>query len=231
MGFSDDLRTQVETIFSSLWETRDGRIVPEDSDIQLGNDAVKLDATVLYADMDGSTSLVDNRSQEFSAEIYKSFLLCAAKIIKNEGGVITAYDGDRIMAVFIGDSKNTSAARTALGINWAVTNLINPENERAYGTRAYKLNHVVGIDTSSLFVARTGVRGANDLVWVGRAANHAAKLTSLSNEYTSYITEDVYDKLNDSSKYSSSGENMWRQLIWKDMNRVVYGSTWWRSVT
>ena len=38
----------------------------------------------------------------------------------------------------------------------------------------------VGIDTSELFVARTGIRRANDLVWVGRAANHAAKLSARS---------------------------------------------------
>ena len=33
----------------------------------------------------------------------------------------------------------------------------------------------LGIDTSKLFVARTGIRKSNDLVWVGRAANYAAK--------------------------------------------------------
>jgi class 3 adenylate cyclase len=50
----------------------------------------------------------------FAAEIYKTFLHCAAKIIRSEDGVITAYDGDRIMAVFIGNAKNTSAVRAAL---------------------------------------------------------------------------------------------------------------------
>ncbi len=30
--------------------------------------------------------------------LYKAYLHCAAKIISNEGGEITAYDGDRIMA-------------------------------------------------------------------------------------------------------------------------------------
>jgi len=73
---------------------------------------VKLDATVLYADMSGSTKLVDAfTSPKFPAEVYKCYLSCAAKIIKAGGGSITAYDGDRVMAVFLGDSKNSSAAR------------------------------------------------------------------------------------------------------------------------
>lgn len=46
----------------------------------------------------------------FAAEIYKSYLHCASKIIRCENGVITAFDGDRVMGIFIGDLKNTSAA-------------------------------------------------------------------------------------------------------------------------
>jgi hypothetical protein len=52
-----------------------------------------------------------------------------------------------------------------------------------------------------LFSKRTGIRGSNDLVWVGRAANHAAKLSSLREDnFATWITADVYDKMNDSSK-------------------------------
>ena len=72
----------------------------------LGNDAVILDGTVLYADFDGSTELVNTKKPEFAAEIYKSFLACAARIIRHRGGSITGYDGDRIMALFIREAKN-----------------------------------------------------------------------------------------------------------------------------
>src|SRR5271157_5911165 len=120
------LEQEVKKIFRERWSSRDGQKVPESEDLQLGNDAVRLDGTVLYADLDGSTDMVNNYKPEFAAEVYKSYLHCAAKIIRDEGGVITAYGGDRIMAVFIGDSKNTSAARTAMKINYAVTKIINP---------------------------------------------------------------------------------------------------------
>ena len=56
------------------------------------NDGVNLDATVLYADMADSTALVDKYTKTFAAEIYKTYLHCAAKIITSEGGTITAYD-------------------------------------------------------------------------------------------------------------------------------------------
>ena len=111
MTFKTDLESEVKEIFESKWKEREGQVVPDPEALKLGNDAVKLKATVLYADMADSTDLVDNNKPHFAAEIYKAFLRCAARIIKNEQGTITAYDGDRVMAVFLGDSKNTSAVR------------------------------------------------------------------------------------------------------------------------
>ena len=147
--------------------------------------------------------------------------------MREDSGEVTAYDGDRIMAVFIGDLKNTRAARTALKINHAVKNIINPQIASCYPQRSFALKHVVGIDTSPLWVARTGVRGANDLVWVGRAANYAAKLTSLPDAYPSYITKDVFDALHEPSRVSSDGRSMWETVYWTAMgNATIYRSLW-----
>ena len=231
MSLVDDYTKAVEKIFQDTWTTRDGQKVPESEDLGLGNDAVKLDGTVLYADLDESTNLVDSYKPEFAAEIYKAYLSCAAKVIRAEGGEITSYDGDRIMAVYIGDSKNSSAAQSALKINYTVTEIINPLIKKHYSTTSYQVKQVVGIDSSELFIARTGIRGSNDLVWVGRSANYAAKLCSFSPNYPSRLTETVYNKLNDSAKYSSNGTLMWTLDPFETMNGLrIYRSTWWRSV-
>lgn len=229
MPLADDLRAEVKAIFRDRWATRDGAVVPESDDLKLNNDAVKLDATVLYADLSASTVLVDKFKQHFAAEAYKVYLHCAAKIIRSEDGVITAYDGDRVMAVFIGTAKNTSAARAAFKINWAVKNIVNPALKNQYPDTSYEVQQTVGIDTSKLFVARTGIRGSNDLVWVGRAANYAAKLTTLAPSHPTRITEDVYAMLHDSMKISN-GQSMWENVNWTDMNNLgIYRSAWsWR---
>lgn len=230
MSLHDDLTASVRKMFADQWTKRAGRVVPEPSDIALGNVGVTLQGTVLYADLSGSTALVDTKSPAFAAEIYKSYLHCAAKIINSEGGQITAYDGDRVMAVYIGDSKNTNAARTALKINWAVKNIINPLLAAQYPNANYALQQTVGIDTSELLVARTGVRGANDLVWVGSAANHAAKLTSLSPDFPTRITAAVYNQLHSSLKVTNS-QAMWTEATWTTMgNQSIYRSTWWWKV-
>jgi len=114
MSLKAELETRVSQIFKEQWTERSGQVVPLPDSIKLTNDAVKISGTILYADMSESTKLVDTYKPSFSAEIYKAYLHCAAKIIRSEGGEITAYDGDRMMAVFIGVFKNSKATRAAL---------------------------------------------------------------------------------------------------------------------
>src|SRR5262249_29962206 len=136
-------------------------------------------------------------------------------------------DGDRVMAIFLGKQKNTAAAKAALQINWAVRNIVNPRLRTQYGDNAYQMQHVVGIDTSSIFACRIGVRNYNDIVWVGRAANYAAKLTTL-NEYPVYITETVFDKMLESSKFGGNPRRlMWEERTWTSMNKMrIFRSNW-----
>jgi class 3 adenylate cyclase len=225
MALRDELEQSVVDIFQRKWETVDGRVVPDPDDVGFANEGVEINGTVLYADLAESTVLVDTSGPQFAAEIYKSYLHCAAKIIASEEGVITAYDGDRIMAVYVGKFKNQSAARSALKINYAVRRIINPALKTQYQT-AYEIKQVVGVDTSPLLVAQTGIRGSKDLVWVGRAANHAAKLCNLPPAFGSRITKEVYDALPDAVRLSD-GASMWQQMTWNAMhNRTIYRSNW-----
>jgi class 3 adenylate cyclase len=230
MKSADEITAEIQEILSTQWTRREGRQVPEPEAIQLGNDGVTLDGTVLYADMADSTDLVDRYEDWFAAEVYKSFLVAACHIIRNNDGSITAFDGDRVMAVFYGPRKNSSAAIAGLQINWAVGE-INAQIESEHPDAKLHLSHSVGIDTSSLFVAKTGIRNSNDLVWVGRAANYAAKLSSSSEfDEGTIITEDVFKKLRLDAKNGGDPEMlMWEPARWKEMNLAVYKSTWtWR---
>ena len=97
---------------------------------------------------------------EISVEIYKAFLHCASQIIRNESGIVTAYDGDRVMGIFFEDPKNTNAVRCAMKIKWAVNNIVLPLFKEQYPSKSLTVKAVVGIDTSELRAARTGVWGS-----------------------------------------------------------------------
>jgi class 3 adenylate cyclase len=134
------------------------------------------------------------------------------------------------MGIFIGDMKCSTAARCGLKINWAVKNIVQPGIISQYGVDKYTLLHKVGIDHSTIMAARTGIRGANDIVWVGTAANHAAKLCSMDDPgYSTFITDRVYKKLHNDSKYGGANKvDMWEA---RDFNGLaVYRSNYWWSI-
>jgi uridylate cyclase len=230
MSFASDIEGEVKRIFRENWTTTAATVVPEPKSIALESNVAKEIAygTVLYADLSGSTKMVESQTSSFAAEVYRAYLYSAAQIIRNEAGSVTAYDGDRVMAVFLGDAPNTNAARCALKINHVVRNVINPAIAAQYGAEKYIVRHVVGVDRSPLFVARTGVRGDSDLVWVGRAANYAAKLTEIAGDDPTFITGEVFDKLHESAKIGGANrELMWRQRKWTPMNDMrIYSSAW-----
>lgn len=233
MSLKDEITKDVKAIFKDQWAVRDGKVIPDDQSLTLKNEAVKIEATVLYADLAESTDMVKTNVPSTSAEIYKSFLLSICKVIRSNGGEITAFDGDRVMAVFINNNKNTKAADTALKINWVLQEIVQKEFSAFYKDSKYKFKYCIGVDTSEVFVAKTGVRGANDLVWVGNSANIAAKLSSLRGTgYKAVLTEAVYSVLAESSKFGGNPrENMWTQFYNEDLNLYLYGTTWRRSVS
>lgn len=232
MTIAEDIKDHAGTTFGSAWTVRDGKVVPEPEDLKHSNDAVRLErATILYADLDGSTDLVEKKKWEFSGQVYKAFLYATSRLIRNHGGSIVSYDGDRAMGIFISGSQSNDAVACALNINYAVKKIVQVELEKKWKTD-FKIRHVVGIDTSEIRAARTGVRGDNDIVWIGNAANLAAKLTALDADNPTWITKRVYDYLNDKQKLGSSGENIWKKWNWKTHNNdEIWSTTYWRTVT
>lgn len=215
-------------ILGNKWKVRAAQEIPTIKDLALKeNEAAEFEGTVLYADMDGSTDMVRGYKNWFAAEMYKIYLQTVSEVIRNEGGVVTAYDGDRVMAIFEGGSKNTTAVRTGMKIVYAV-NELNDIIAKEYPSVQFRLRHNIGIDTSILFAVRAGVWGANDIVWVGEAANIAAKLTNVSDDsYPIYITKKVFDSLNSSVVKNESGSLMWQDVNELRFGRQVYKSNWW----
>ncbi len=227
MSFEDDLKKEVRSIFRTRWEVVNGRVIPSSDDVSLGNKAKKIELAMLYADMAESTNLVDNYEPLYAAEIYKSFLHVCCKVIRRNGGELVSFDGDRVMGAFIGDGMNSAAAKAALNIKWAVTNVVQAEHDEWYKGKGIKLNYCVGVDSCDHHVVRTGIRGSNDLLWVGKAANYAAKITSHNwSPYHSIITSRVYGKLNDQSKFDGDGKNMWVQDYSDAIKETVYKSSY-----
>jgi class 3 adenylate cyclase len=112
-----------------------------------------------------------------------------------------------------------------------VRQVINPMIKEVYPNSTYEVRQVIGVDTSPLFVARAGVRGSNDLVWIGRAANYAAKLSSLrEHDCVQWVTADVRAAVDNHEELLKTGKGaaLWTSYDWKGRDMKIFGANAWR---
>jgi class 3 adenylate cyclase len=244
MSFDDDVKERVSAILNEAWVEREGRVIPTTASVSQKNGAVKVQATFLYADLARSTHLQKAYVNTFAAKAIRMYLAGAASIIRHCGGSIKSFDGDRVMGVFIGDSMRNDAVRAAYGIQWLVTQVIAPmvkERHEANNTTVWVPTHGIGIDSGETFIARAGVRNSggetshNDLVFIGRAPNVAAKLSALRDDEAGpiVITNDVYRFLNEKQRtYLKSDRAVWSDGYTRAVgphSLVLHKTAYWRS--
>lgn len=239
--FSDQITESMETVMSTAWKEIAGTTVPKTADVALKNGAVRLEAAYLYADLGQSTLLQKNFKDWFAAQVIRMYLNGTSQIIRNNGGSIKSFDGDRVMGIFVGDNKRNIATKTALQINWLVSQCISPiiKERLKDQTTQWKMTHGVGVDVGEALITRAGVRNAtgetthNDLISVGRAPNIAAKLSAIRDlgAGSIVVTNDVHSYLKEPQLVGGTDQTpMWTGSY----TRVVgphtlplYASTWY----
>lgn len=227
MSFKKELENKVQSFFDEDWgSVPNGRVLPNIEGLPFDNSGVRINVTVLYADISGSTNMVDTMLDIRAAEYYKAFLHCASKIVTRNKGEIQAYDGDRIMAMFIGDSQADDAVKTAFELHFAVANIVNPIFSQSIFHQTLKFT--VGVDSGLVLGIKVGVRAVKDMAWIGSAANYAAKLNSfdgIDHDYPIRITENTYQKLSSKMLLSAGDFPIWDGPYNNLKNRLHYRSS------
>ena len=234
-NLGDEIIDRFSDLMTHPWVTRQGRTVPDTGTVG-GKQAIKLNATYLYADMAGSTELAQSVSPELAARIMRCYLDMAVRVIRYNHGQVRSFDGDRVMAIFVGEEKESRAGKAALGIeHWRrMLAEVLLENHAKIKEIGWRLRHGVGMDSGEALLVRAGIRGNDDLISIGSAPNIAAKLSDLREGYSLYATKEAYYPMDTDSSYvdSSIKESMWKWLGEKDFGGrkvVVYGSNYgWR---
>lgn len=230
---SDAIVNSVQTVLNTAWDTRDGSVVPDTDSVKLSGGAVKVEATYLYADLARSSQAAQKLRKDVTGKIIRSYLDAASRIIKHYKGEIRSFDGDRVMGIFMGSSKNTQALKAGLGINWAMSEVLKPRFEKRWSNLSdyWTPGHGVGIATGEALIVRGGVRASNDLVSVGAPPNVAAKLSELRGAPTVYCTKETWRQAHESARLSSKDKKeMWREhdaQVVGGKSFAVMSSSWW----
>ncbi|WP_169721192.1 adenylate/guanylate cyclase domain-containing protein [Nisaea denitrificans] len=142
-----------------------------------------LDSCVLYVDIRRSTDLNLAHKPETVAKLYSAFVRAMTQCAERNNGHVRGIIGDRVMVLFDSTDCYVNAVETAISMNSTAIYVINKyfkRNEFSCG---------IGIDAGKMLATKTGFRkrGVNretyrSLVWLGRPANVASKLTDSANK-------------------------------------------------
>lgn len=221
--FHLDLSEEVRTILSSDFniDVTSTNTVPNSGDpaITFPNLDAKsqgsklIDTCVLYIDIRRSTQLNLSHKPQTVAKLYSSFVRAMTKCARHFGGHVRGIIGDRVMVIFDTKDAFSQAVDTAILMNSATKYVINKHFNRNEVTCG------IGIDAGKMLATKTGVRrkgheqsNYQNLVWLGRPANIASKLTDVANKDAETI-----DVLN-----VSVGYDYGNGLVWRDESPTTF---------
>jgi adenylate cyclase len=135
-------------------------------------------ATILFADIEGFTELVEKLSPERTVAMLNEYFSAVTKPIEKYGGVITQFQGDAILAVFNVPTDDSDHGGHAVRAALEIHNVV-----KAQKFADITLRNRVGINTGEVIAGSVGSENRVNYTIHGDAVNLAARLEALNKEY------------------------------------------------
>ncbi|MCH9675369.1 MAG: adenylate/guanylate cyclase domain-containing protein [Gammaproteobacteria bacterium] len=136
---------------------------------------IEREATVLFADIEGFTSLTETLGPTRITRVLNAYFDDATRIISDHGGVITQFQGDAILAIFNVPVANPDHAQKAVD---AAQKLSNQTRLKTYSGESLSIR--IGIDTGNLIAGNVGGGGRQTYTVHGDVVNAAARLEAMN---------------------------------------------------
>ncbi|BFM20061.1 adenylate/guanylate cyclase domain-containing protein [Gilvimarinus japonicus] len=197
--FLKDLDDSVKVVTSSDFEVEiiETDEVPSFSDASITYDNLdtkkkkckRLESCVLYVDIRGSAKISAERQPKTLAKMYSSFVRTMISCARYYDGHVRNIVGDRVMVVFDKEKCFENAVDTAILMNSVCKNILNKR------ISSFEFRAGIGIDYGKMLITKSGaIRQGGEkefyrsLVWLGKPANTASRLTDLAHKTENHST-------------------------------------------
>jgi adenylate cyclase len=157
---------------------------------------VNIDATVLFADLRGYTSLSQSHSPDAISGLLDTFYdQCAAAIWEHDG-LLNKTIGDAVMAVFNFPIRSEDHTKHAVRAAREIQSRWRTEREtlgEAFGLAGGDLGVGIGIHAGELSFGEFG-RSHRDLTAIGTVVNTASRAQSAAEADQVLVTREVYER-------------------------------------
>jgi class 3 adenylate cyclase len=154
------------------------------------------DATVMFTDIAGFTTLVEGLDPAEIVEILNEYFSVIDGILERHGGVIIQYQGDAVVAVFNIPIPAPRHAREAIEASMEIRGVLV---ERTF--RGHRLPTRIGIASGQVIAGSVGAGGRLSYTVYGDRVNLAARLEALNKQYgtTLLVAEQTRNQVSDAS--------------------------------
>ncbi len=201
--FLKDLDDSVKVVTSSDFEVEiiETEFVPSFSDASITYDNLDtkkkkcklLESCVLYVDIRSSAKISAERQPKTLAKMYSSFVRTMIACARYYGGHVRNIVGDRVMVVFDKAKCFENAIDTAILMNSVCKHILNKR------ISSFEFRAGIGIDYGKMLLTKSGAIRQGDekefyrsLVWLGKPANTASRLTDLAHKTEIYTIPAIH---------------------------------------
>jgi adenylate cyclase len=202
MDFFETIDKEVKNTVSSDFdiEITDTKLVPNFNDSYLTFDnsdnkkkkCKRLESCVLYVDIRNSVQISASKQPKTLAKTYSAFIRSMILCGRYYGGHVRNIIGDRVMIVFDQDDCFKNSVNTAILMSSVCKYILNKNITTS------TIECGIGIDYGKMLITKSGAikQGAEkefyrSLVWLGRPANVASRLTDLAYKKETYTTPSI----------------------------------------
>lgn len=186
-------KEQVEQVFSRYVSPQVARQAISDLErvehLELGGRHVE--ASVLFADIVGFTSMSENMSPQEVSALLNLYFSQIARAVLFCGGHIDKYMGDCAMIVFGVPEESEQHSFNAMCCAWMILELVQEMNRRRQTRELPPVEFRIGVNSGTMLAGNMGSTERMEYTVVGDAVNLASRLSHAGDPGQAILTEEM----------------------------------------
>lgn len=175
------LRQQIKKQFEHYMDPRQVKRLQDDPSIlKLGGE--KKEATFLFTDVRGFTSMSESLKPEQVTYVMNKALTAQQKAVQKHGGMVDKYIGDAMMAIFNAPLDIPSHAKAACDCAHDIVKNMKELNSELQAEGLPPIAIGIGVNTGEAVIGNMGSESRFDYTAIGDAVNCGARLESATKE-------------------------------------------------
>jgi|TARA_B100000073_G_scaffold345549_1_gene354870 adenylate cyclase len=175
------LRQQIKKQFEHYLDPRQVKRLQDDPDIlKLGGE--KKEATFLFTDVRGFTSMSEKLEPEQVTYVMNKALTAQQEAVQKHGGMVDKYIGDAMMAIFNAPLDIPSHAKAACDCAHDIVKNMKELNNELQVEGLPPIAIGIGVNTGEAVIGNMGSESRFDYTAIGDAVNCGARLESATKE-------------------------------------------------